>query len=97
MKKFFCVQFKTSLNKNLEIAHKQTYWRIRNLGQLELEIIIQKWFEQNKNKLSFEELEEFSKEVLEMENPLQNHYFINLHEAPEDLKYTNIIQKELFH
>jgi hypothetical protein len=45
--------------------------------------------------MKIDELKEFSTEVLEMENPELNKYFINFEKAPENLKYTNIIQKTM--
>jgi succinate dehydrogenase flavin-adding protein (antitoxin of CptAB toxin-antitoxin module) len=83
-------KFKTNLKDDLEIAKKQVFWRIRNIGQLELEHVIMKWYaEQN---LNLSELKQFSEEVLEMENPEMNMYFVQFEPAPENLNYTQKIQ-----
>lgn len=82
---------KFTLDHDFEVAKKQVYWRIRNIGQRELEMLIGEWFDENLSKLSLSELNEFSREVLSMENPELNHYFVKLEEVPEDLKYTKLI------
>ena len=86
-------KFKTNILSDYETARKQVFWRVRNIGQLELEFVMMKWFE--KQNLNLEELRAFSEEVLEMENPDMNRYFLKFEEAPEDLVYTRRIQKFL--
>lgn len=86
-------KFQTNLNSDLEIAKKQIFWRIRNLGQLELEWVVFKWYDAHQEKLSLGELKEFSEEVLEMENPELNNYLVNFKEADKKLKYVNKIQE----
>lgn len=84
-------RFKSNLSNDFETAKKQTFWRIRNIGQLELEFIVMKWYEQQ--KLSLKELNEFSEEVLEMENPEMNKYFVQFESVPDEKVYTQKIQK----
>lgn len=79
------------LDSNFETAKKQVYWRIRNIGQRELEMLIGEWFEENSSKLSLAELNEFSQEVLSMENPELNKYFVKLEDVGEELKFTKLI------
>lgn len=87
-------KFKTNLNLNdLEIAKKQIFWRIRNIGQLELEFLIMKWY--NNQNLSLIELKQFSEEVLEMENPEMNKYFMFFEPPSESLVFTKKIQEFL--
>jgi succinate dehydrogenase flavin-adding protein (antitoxin of CptAB toxin-antitoxin module) len=97
IKRNFCrdLTAKIILNEDITIAKKQIFWRLRNMGQLELEIILMRWWEENKNQMSMNELEEFSKEVLEKEIPELNLYFINFQPAPDDLKYISTIQKQI--
>ena len=86
-------KFKTNILSDFEIAKKQVFWRVRNIGQLELEFVMMKWFEQQ--NLNLEELRAFAEEVLEMENPDMNKYFLKFEEAPENFVFTKRIQKFL--
>lgn len=95
--KFFCEnisenvpRFKTNLSNDVATAKKQVFWRIRNIGQKELEYIIMKWYD--KQNLTYEEMKKFSEEVLEMENPDMNNYFVKMDPAPENLEFTRRIQ-----
>lgn len=83
-------KFKTNLINDYNTAKKQVFWRIRNIGQLELEYIVMKWYD--KQEMSLEELKGFSEEVLEMENPDMNKYFVKMVPAAEHLVYTRKIQ-----
>lgn len=83
------------LDKDIEIAKKQMYWRIRNIGQKELELLIGNWWEQNNKNLNFSDISEFNKEVLEMDNPTMNKYFVKLEKPDEKLKYTYEILKNI--
>ena len=49
IKKYFTdyIRFNKNLVNDLNIAHKEIYWRIHNLGQIELEYIIFKWYNNN--------------------------------------------------
>lgn len=76
----------------METAKKQIFWRIRNLGQLELEFIVFKWYDANNKDLGIKELKAFSEEVLEMENPDLNRYLVSMQPADSSLVYTNKIQ-----
>lgn len=80
-----------TLTNDIKIAKKQMYWRIRNVGQRELELLIGEWWDANHDKMSFEEITAFNKEVLEMDNPNMNKYFVKLDTPPEDLYYTRRI------
>ncbi len=73
-------------------ARKQIFWRIRNLGQLELEFIVFKWYDNHAKDLGIEELKAFSEEILEMENPDLNKYLVNMQPADPNLVFTNKIQ-----
>lgn len=84
-----------TLDENINIAKKQVYWRIRNIGQKELELLIGNWWEKNNENMKFSEISEFNKEVLEMDNPTMNKYFVKLEKPEEKLKYTYEILKNL--
>ena len=87
----FVPKFKSNLSVDFETAKKQTFWRIRNIGQLELEFIVMKWYD--KQNLNYDELKHFSEEVLEMENPEMNKYFVQFESVPDNLVFTQKIQK----
>ncbi len=95
--KYFCEEvqppkFKTNLVNDYETAKKQVFWRMRNIGQKELEYIVMKWYAEQSFK-TLEELRKFSEEVLEMENPEMNKYFVKMDPAAENLVYTRKIQQ----
>ena len=86
---------KINLNSDIQIAKKQIFWRIRNMGQLELELILMKWWDLNSHKMNMNDLKEFAEEVLEKEIPELNTYFVNYEVAPESMKYISSIQKQI--
>jgi len=86
---------KINLNSDIQIAKKQIFWRIRNMGQLEIELILMKWWDLNSHNMSMKDLKEFSEEVLEKEIPELNTYFVNYEAAPESMKYISSIQKQI--
>jgi succinate dehydrogenase flavin-adding protein (antitoxin of CptAB toxin-antitoxin module) len=99
MKKFFCTQvpkFNITLSSDINIAKKQVFWRVRNMGQLELEVILTRWWEANSANMSLDEMNKFTKEVLEKEVPELNKYFVNHQPAPEDYEYISKIQKAFY-
>jgi len=79
--------FKIILNDDINVAKKQVKWRVRNMGQLELEVLLLKWYDKNESKLSLEDLKEFTKEVLELEIPELNKYLLQHQPLPKNSKY----------
>lgn len=88
-------KFKTNISDDIVTARKQVFWRIRNLGQLELEYVIMRWYEEKGQNFNLEQLKSFSEEVLEMDNPDLNKYFVQLIPAGDSLEYTRQIQDTL--
>jgi succinate dehydrogenase flavin-adding protein (antitoxin of CptAB toxin-antitoxin module) len=86
-------RFNIDLSNDFELAKKQVFWRIRNIGQLELEFLLMKWFEQQ--NMNLDQLKQFTKEVLEMENPEMNKYFVKFDSPPEEYNYTKKIQHDI--
>lgn len=80
-----------SLSNDINIAKKQVFWRVRNIGQKELELLIGDWWEKYNNTLSLQEIKDFSKEILEMDNPTMNKYFVKLEDPSNQLIYTRKI------
>mmetsp|Transcript_37593 Transcript_37593/g.39040 ORF Transcript_37593/g.39040 Transcript_37593/m.39040 type:complete len:132 (+) Transcript_37593:12-407(+) len=80
-----------TLSEDFETAKKQVYWRIRNIGQREFELLIGDWWEANQSKMGFEEIKNFNKEILEMDNPSMNRYFVQLITPEKELFYTRKI------
>ena len=79
------------VDSNIDNARKQIYWRIRNIGQREIEMLVLSWYDNMKNKLSLEQLNLFNDEVLNMDLPEMNNYFIKLDIIPEELRFTSEI------
>jgi len=88
-------KFKIELSTDYELARKQVFWRIRNIGQLELEFLLMKWYE--KQTMNIDELKSFTEEVLQMENPDMNKYFVKFDEPSENLHYVKKIQHDILH
>jgi succinate dehydrogenase flavin-adding protein (antitoxin of CptAB toxin-antitoxin module) len=86
-------RFKIDLSNEYDLAKRQVFWRIRNIGQLELEFLLMKWFDQQ--NMNLDQLREFTKEVLEMENPEMNKYFVKFDAPPENFNYTKKIQHDI--
>jgi succinate dehydrogenase flavin-adding protein (antitoxin of CptAB toxin-antitoxin module) len=98
MRRFFCTvvpKFHITLSNDINIARKQVFWRVRNMGQLELEVILSRWWEKNESTLNLEEMNKFVKDVLEVEIPDLNKYFVNFQPAGEELGYINKIQRSI--
>lgn len=57
-----------------------------------MEFIVFKWYDAHIKDLGIEDLKAFSEEVLEMENPDLNRYFVNMQPADPSLVFTNKIQ-----
>lgn len=86
-------KFKINLSEDYQLAKKQVFWRIRNIGQLELEFLLMKWYE-NQN-MNLKQLKQFTEEVLQMENPEMNKYFVKFDVPPESHIYTKQIQHDI--
>ena len=96
-RKFFSVlevpKFKIEISNDIELAKKQVFWRIRNIGQLELEFLLMKWYEQQ--TMNIDELKEFTEEVLQMENPEMNKYFAKFDAPSDNHLYVKKIQHDI--
>jgi succinate dehydrogenase flavin-adding protein (antitoxin of CptAB toxin-antitoxin module) len=86
-------KFKINISNDYDLAKKQVFWRIRNIGQLELEFLLMKWFEQQ--TMNIGELKEFAEEVLQMENPEMNKYFVKFDAPSDTLTYVKRIQHDI--
>jgi len=86
-------KFKINLSEDYQLAKKQVFWRIRNIGQLELEFLLMKWYESQ--NMNLEQLKQFTEEVLQMENPEMNKYFVKFDAPPENHIYTKQIQHDI--
>ena len=80
-------KFKILVDDDISIARKQISWRVRNMGQSEIEFILMKWYNKNESNMSIDELKKFTIEVLELEIPDLNRYFIKKEQLPENSKY----------
>jgi succinate dehydrogenase flavin-adding protein (antitoxin of CptAB toxin-antitoxin module) len=83
-------RFNIKLSEDFLTAKKQVFWRIRNIGQLELEFLLMKWYE--KQDMNLDQLREFTAEVLEMENPEMNQYFVKFDQPTDNMSFTKQIQ-----
>lgn len=80
-----------NIDTNKEIAKKQLYWRIRNIGQREIELLILNWYEKHIDNLSIKELNDFNNEVINMNNLDMNRFFVKLESVPDEKTYTKMI------
>jgi succinate dehydrogenase flavin-adding protein (antitoxin of CptAB toxin-antitoxin module) len=87
--------FKRFCIKDVNILKKSLYWRLRNLGQLEVELIIMNWYKNNENSFKENDLKEFYDEMNQIETNEMNDYFIKLKNVPNNKKYSIKIQNDL--
>ena len=72
---------------------KQIMYRCGHIGTKELEIVLRDWLELNASGMTYEELEQFDADILDIENPQLQRYLMNGDSIlPEhDNKYMNIL------
>merc|ERR1712046_76049 len=73
---------------------RQIKYRSGHIGTKELEILLMDWLTLNGDEMTYEELEGFDNDILDMENPTLQRYFIEgrpLLPEDEDNKYLKII------
>ena len=73
---------------------RQLKYRSGHIGTKELEILLMDWLTLYGDDLSYEDLEEYDNDILNMENPSLQRYFIEgrpLLEEDKDNKYLKII------
>lgn len=70
-------------------------YRSLHIGTKELEIVLSDWLKLNGKNLSYEELDEYDHNVLDIENPSLQRYLINGEPLKEqhDNKYMRILKK----
>ncbi len=84
-------KFKIVLHEDITIAKRQVWWRIRNMGQLEIEVLLLRWYKTQEENLNLNDLREFTTEVLEVELPVLNKYLLQSETLPENSKYLKTI------
>ena len=72
---------------------KQIQYRCGHIGTKELEIVLRDWLELNAGDMNYDELEQFDKDVLDIENPQMQRYLMNGEPLLEehDNKYMKIL------
>ena len=68
-------------------------YRCGHIGTKELEIVLRDYLELHANQMTYEELEQFDADILDIENPQMQRYLMNGDDIlPEhDNKYMNIL------
>ena len=96
--KGFCDQtsFKIKLSEDITTAKMQVLWRVRNFGQLELEVLVGRWIEPKINNMSMEELRLFTDEILEKEVVELDGYLLKNKDIPEGRHYTKLLKDYLY-
>ena len=81
--------------KDITAYRKQIMYRCGHIGTKELEIVLRDWLELNSGNMSYEDLEQFDKDVLDIENPQMQRYLMNGDPIQEqhNTKYMNILVK----
>ena len=74
---------------------KQIMYRCGHIGTKELEIVLRDWLEINASNMTYDDLEQFDKDVLDIENPQMQRYLMNGDPLLEEHnnKYMNILVK----
>ena len=68
-------------------------YRCGHIGTKELEIVLRDYLTMNAEKMTYEELEQFDNDILDIENPSLQRYLLNGDpiEVEHDNKYMNIL------
>ena len=68
-------------------------YRAKHIGTKELEILLSDWLTMNQDKMTYEDVEEFDDQILNIENPSLQRYLLNGEPIPEEhqCKYINIL------
>lgn len=75
---------------NLQDYQKQLIWRSRNMGMLEMDLVLGKWCRQNIHKLNLEQTKRLEREIFRVETPdlhklmMMNNQEIQEHDLPHD-------------
>ena len=85
--------FKINLSTDIATAKRQVLWRVRNFGQLELEVLVGKWAAENVSKMSLNDLQQFTTQILEKETMELDGYFLKHREIPENCPYIKQINE----
>ena len=74
---------------------KQIKYRCGHIGTKELEIVLRDWLELHSDSMSYDELEEFDNNILDIENPQLQRYLMNGDDIlpDHDNKYMNILME----
>ncbi|CDW86288.1 UNKNOWN [Stylonychia lemnae] len=81
--------------KEIEGYKRQLYYRCSHIGTKELEIILGDWLKLNMHNMSYADLEEFDNNILDIENPQLQRYFVNgepIKDFHLNNKYVKIVQ-----
>ena len=80
---------------DLNAYRRQLHYRCTHIGTKELEIVLGDWLTINSATLSYDELEQFDDQILDMENPLLQRYLLNGEDLAEehDLKYVKVLRE----
>ena len=78
---------------NIVAYRKQIKYRCGHIGTKEVEIVLRDWLDLHAEGMTYEELEQFDQDVLDLENPSMQRYLMNGEPLlPEhDNKYMNIL------
>ena len=78
---------------DINAYRKQITYRLGHIGTKELEIVFRDWLELNADKMTYEDLEQFDAEILDIENPQLQRYLMNGDDLlPEhDCKYMRLL------
>ena len=79
----------------IDAFRRQIYYRSTHIGTKELEIVLGDYLKLHMNDMTYEELEEFDREIITIENPQMQRYMINGDPIlPEhDTKWMKILMK----
>ena len=83
----------SSKPETAEAYRKQILYRCGHIGTKEIEIILRDYLKMNADKMTYEELEQFDNDVLDVENPSLYRYLVNGDTVEEQHKnkYVNLL------
>ena len=67
----------SSKPKDIDAYRRQIFYRCGHIGTKELEIVLRDWLRLNQETMSYEDLEQFDSDILDIENPQLQRYLVN--------------------
>eukprot|EP00347_Sterkiella_histriomuscorum_P022371 403330721 len=81
--------------QDVDAYKRQVMYRCSHIGTKELEIILHDWLKLNLKELNYQDMEQFDSDILDIENPQLQRYFVNgdgILDEHKNKKYVKVVQ-----